>query len=497
MSDVVLVYPDLDEADGTDRMLPLSVLYPATVLTRGGYDVEIIDQRVDRLWPQNLKRLLLRRKVLCVGISSMTGPQIGGGLAASLIVKETSPETPVIWGGVHPSMLPEQTLSHPYVDAVIVGEGEETLLETVERLAGERVLTELPGLCLEVNGNIVSGRPRPHLDLNALPPLAYDLVNVRAYTRAIFEKESADWMAMQTSRGCPYGCTYCYSQSFSMRKWRALSPERTVEEIERVVRDFSIHNIFLFDDNFFVDQRRVHRICELISDRQIPIRVHNANWRVDSILAYEMERICQLKAAGFGKVFVGVESGSDEVLKRIGKGITCAQVLEANDKLKRAGIKPVFAFMVGFPFESRRDVKATLGMMNRLLSDNPDALLPGMSIYSPFPGTALFEECRRAGMKVPDTLAAWCGISYAEVNFKGSDSGMQRLFWKAAVLSYFLDLKNIRGEGRIKNLLKLMVSFFARLRIRIGLYSIVPETMFVSYRVAKRRGRCRRASRQG
>ncbi len=482
MTDVALIYPELQEAERMGRMLPLSLLYPATPLVRNGYRVKIIDQRVDRQWPQTLQEILRREEVLCVGISSMTCSQIEGGLAASRIAKETSPEIPVVWGGVHPSIMPEQTVSHPCIDAVIEGEGEETLLETVDLLAAGERPTELPGLCCKSKGSAVSGGSRPPIDPNALPPIAYDLVDVRDYTRAILEETSDDWMALLTSRGCPYQCTYCYSDSFHKRRWRALSPERTIEEIERILHDFSVHHIFLFDDNFFVDPNRVRRICQLISEKSLSVTIHNANWRVDSILAYDMESVGLLKSAGFKKVFVGVESGSDEILKRIGKGFTSAQVLEANRKLKKAGIKAVYAFMAGFPYESRRDVKATLHMMVRLISNNPDAQVPGVSLYTPFPGTPLFEECLRRGMEPPDTLQGWSDFSYTKINFKDVDLEKQRFFRRAALLSRFLDFKNMRGTGRIKNLFFSLVAGFARLRIRLGIYCIAPEVMIMQYK---------------
>jgi anaerobic magnesium-protoporphyrin IX monomethyl ester cyclase len=465
----------------------LSLLYPATPLARKGYRVAIVDQRVDHQWPQTLRAILRRGEVLCVGISSMTCSQIVGGLAASHIVKETSPETPVIWGGVHASLIPEQTVLDPRVDAVIVGEGEATLLETVDTLAAENRFSELPGLTFKSNGQLTHGGLRPHLDPEDLPPLAYDLLDVRDYTRSILGESSEDWIALLTSRGCPYGCTYCYSEAFSLRQWRALSPERTLEDIERIIRDFSIRHFFLFDDNFFVDPKRVHEICRLIVERRLSIEIHNANWRVDSILGFDEDRMRLLKASGFEKVFVGVESGSDEILERIGKGFTSSQVLEANRKLMKAGISPVYAFMTGFPFESRRDTRATLHLMSALLSENPEAQIPGMSLYAPFPGTPLFEECLRRGMKAPDTLQAWSAISYTEVNFDGFDPRERRAFRKAALLSQFLDAKNLRGKGKIKKLFFSLIAAFARLRVRLGLETLVPEGLIVRYSQRRKR----------
>lgn len=487
MADVVMIYPALQVEKHMGRMLPLSCLYPATPLVRKGYTVKIIDQRVDRRWHETLRDTLLAGDVLCVGISSMTGAQIEGGLSAAGIVREAAPGTPVAWGGVHPSILPEQTLAHRAVDAVIVGEGEETLAEAVDRLAEGKRLAGLLGLWCSREGQVVAGGSRPHVDLNALPSLAYDLVDVRDYTRAVFEEEPADWLALLTSRGCPHGCTYCYSETFNKRQWRALTPGRTVEEIERIEKDFSIHHIYLVDDNFFVDAGRVRNICRLLSERKLPVKVHNANWRIDSILACDRELMRLIRDAGFEKVFVGVESGSDGVLKEIGKGFTRAQVLEADRRLREAGIKPVYAFMTGFPFESRRDVKTTLRLTDRLLSNNPDARLPGLSFYTPFPGTRLYDECLRRGMKPPERLQDWSDMSYSSLNFKGFAPGEKRFFRKAAMLSGFLDDKNLRGTGRWKNFIFFLLARFSRLKVRLGLNCAIPEAMLIRRRERKNR----------
>ncbi len=175
MADVVLVYPRTrwDIRNLTTR-LPLSVLYIATYLRRHGVAVEIVDQRVDDGWEARLRALLAERPAW-VGISSMTGKQIRWGLAAARVVREAAPTVPLVWGGVHPSILPEQTLGHPLVDLVAVGDGEELALELTAALKGPGPadLSKIAGLAWKRGGRPVVNPPRDPVSMDELPPLDY------------------------------------------------------------------------------------------------------------------------------------------------------------------------------------------------------------------------------------------------------------------------------------------------------------------------------------
>jgi len=168
-TDVVLVYPKvrLDRPIWEEIRIPLGLLTIATPLDIAGYKVKIIDQRVEKYW----KKILLdelKKEPICVGISSMTGPQIKYALEVSKLVKQNS-NIPVVWGGVHPSLLPEQTLKNDFVDIVVQGEGEETFYELVRALKDKSTLNGIKGIWYKEDGKLKRNPPRPFIDLNQQP----------------------------------------------------------------------------------------------------------------------------------------------------------------------------------------------------------------------------------------------------------------------------------------------------------------------------------------
>jgi radical SAM superfamily enzyme YgiQ (UPF0313 family) len=432
---IVLFYPDV-QGGQSNLIAPLSLIYIGTLLTED-YEIAIIDQRVDRDWRGTLRNQLNSDRVVCAGISSMTGPQIAGGIEAASLIRRLSPSMPIIWGGVHPSLLPEETIHNEFVDIIVVGDGEVTFKELADVLK---------------NGP------------------AYDLVDVDRY------KSTPAWTArvslpLITSRGCPHRCGYCYNTKFSTRKWTCLSPEQTVELIMELVNRYNISGIFLLDDNFFVDLKRVRRICELLIDKNVDIRVYNANCRADSIERMDENLLSLLKQAGFDQLFVGVESGSDDVLGKIGKDITVEQVLSINTRLKNANIKPFYSFMAGFPFESLEDIKKTLLLMKRLVGEYPDAIVYRLQFYTPFPGTELFEFVAKQGMKLPDSLDRWADYHYDKINLDNFDAGHRRFLEDFRYYTTFLDKKLTADRSRFARLISSFYSYLLDFRLGHGLYS--------------------------
>ena len=203
----------------------MGVLSVATPVSRAGYEVQILDQRIEPQWRRVLETALAGG-LLCVGVSSMTGPQLRHALEVSRLVKEHG-DIPVVWGGIHPSLLPEQTLENEYIDIVVQGEGEETFLELVQALAGRTSLQSVRGIWYKDNGHIRQTDARPVLDLNTQPPLAYDLIESRKYIRVMSGVEHLNFF---TSRGCPHRYTFCFNTPFNNQSWRALAEQRDVQD---------------------------------------------------------------------------------------------------------------------------------------------------------------------------------------------------------------------------------------------------------------------------
>ena len=236
MSDVILFFPKSEEKDIV--LLPASVLMVAAPLVKAGYKVKIIDQRVDKNWKQTLLEEAAKDP-LVFGVSALTGAQILNGLEASKLVKACS-SVPVLWGGVHPSLLPKQTLENKYIDFVVVGEGEETLLELIKALETKSPLKKIKGLGYKDNGKIFLSPQREFIDLDKLPEIPYHLINIENY----IEKKSFATgrigrdMAFYTSRGCPHRCGFCYNKEFNKQGWRGKSSEKVVGDMKKLIQDY-------------------------------------------------------------------------------------------------------------------------------------------------------------------------------------------------------------------------------------------------------------------
>ena len=274
--DVLLVFPGRQRAP--DPQVPLQLLHVASALQRAGYRPRIADLRLG-----DFRTLPLGDPVF-VGITAMSGPQIRYGLEFADRVRAERPGTPIVWGGVHPTLLPEQTAADARVDVVVRGEGETVVGPLADALAAGEPLDAVAGITFAAGGGNgpapPSAPPRtpPLVDLDAIPvELPYDLLPLPLYSTL-----QAGRVHLQTSRGCPSRCGFCYNTAFNKRRWRGKSPERVVDEMEWLLRRFPQAKILdPVDDNFFVDRQRVEAICELILEprpqvplaRQLPLRL--------------------------------------------------------------------------------------------------------------------------------------------------------------------------------------------------------------------------------
>lgn len=482
MADVVFINPRTywDIKNVTTR-LPLAALYIGSVLKSRGYSMQLIDQRVDDHWVHAL-RASLRRRPLWVGISSMTGKQIRWGLAAAQIVREVDPTIPIVWGGVHPTILAEQTVNHLLVDMVVVGEGELTALELTQALSEkgpDADLSRIDGLVWKRDGKIIHNAPRSATDMNEWPPLDYSLVAIENYILSELPGERS--LQITTSRGCPMRCGYCYLGVVpDGRCYRAEDPEKTIAHIERIRGEFNIDSIHIIDDEFFTQFKRVRTICRMLIDRGIRLTLR-ANCRVDYVNRMSLDDLRLIREAGFKHMYLGAESGNDRVLEFINKGITVAEILEANRRLKEVGISPKFSFIGGLPTETIDEVKDTLRLMVRLVRENPRAYCTPLQLYSPYPGTPLFDYCLQTGMAMPTTPEGWSEWATERVNYRWRSDADERLLGKIGFFSFFLDGKTI-GESSFKWWMRYaakVYGYVVRARVRTGFYRFMPEVRLI------------------
>jgi len=341
-----------------------------------------------------------------VGISAMTGQQVKYGLLAAKAAREAWPGRPVVWGGVHPTLFPEQTAGHPLVDYVVRGEGEETLSELLRALSGEISLEEVAGLTFRRGQEIVSNPDRkPFADLDSLPLPAYDLIDMADYPNI---RRTFDY---QSSRGCPFRCAFCYNLTFSRRRWRAKSAGKVLAELEELKRRYALRSIGFVDDELFISRRRVEALAEGLIERRLGLG-WEASCRVDILDQFPDRLVARLAQAGLSRLYFGAESGSQRVLDRIEKDISVDQIVRAAAKAVRQGIVPALSFIAGFPGETAEDREKTYRLINRLWSLDRRVQVNGVFIYNPYPGGSLFEEAVRTGIELPRTLEEWGEWTY-------------------------------------------------------------------------------------
>jgi len=412
---VLLVYPHIVKGwQARPRVaLPMSLLCIATPVMNAGYDVKIIDQRVEPRWRSILKEEL-QKGPICVGVSSMTGPQLRHALDISKIVKEYG-NSPVIWGGTHASLLPAQTLENEYIDIVVQGDGEETFPELVRALDGKQPLSTVKGIWYKDNGHTKNTGMRPFIDLNKQPPLPYHLIDLRKCTRMMFGIEHLDFFA---SRGCPHQCTFCYNAGFHKKQWRPMDPDIAVQRIKDFVKTYNIKGLFFTDSNFFVNLHRGRLILEGMIKEDLNVSISKINIDFLTLSKMNEKDFLLLQSAHCRHLQMAVESGSEKIRALLKKPVDVQRLLEINRDLIKFDMAPYYAFMMGFPTETEEDLNKSVSLALKLLEENPKADA-SFNIFTPFPGTELFDITVRHGLHVPERIEDWISFNYRNLVQRG------------------------------------------------------------------------------
>lgn len=379
---------------------PLSLLHLAGALQNEGYKVRIFDMRLENY--RNLKV----GSPLFVGITSMSGLQIKYGLEFAKKIHSSNPQCPIIWGGVHPTLLPEQTASSRYVDIVVRGEGEATIVELANKLSTGHSIEKVKGITYDLDGRIVSTPDREFIDLDMLPPiLPYDLLDKEGYPSL-----KAGRIHIQTSRGCPHQCEFCYNSIFNKSKWRCKSPAIVLDEIEHILREFpNVKIIDIIDDNFFVSAKRVQEICQGLIDRKIGVP-WRANCRFDYMANYDKDFVNLLEQSKCVELNFGAETGSERLLSLIKKDVTGSQMIKALENLRTwaPSIEPYIFWMSGLPTETKEDLYESYRIMDKLAKVNPKTQHIEICIFTPFPSPIISNL--ESTFNLPSSLEEWGNI---------------------------------------------------------------------------------------
>lgn len=323
-----------------------------------------------------------------VGFTVLT-PEVGSAVKFSSLVKEERKDRIVIWGGHHATFLPDDVLGYGVVDIVCRGEGEKTAIELTEALAsGKERLKDVKGISCKDNGKVYHNPDQSLIEnLDSVPFPAHHL--------ALFPEafKHMERIGIMTNRGCPFMCGYCSSPKFTRRSVRFRSYENVFEEIKYVTNFYNKNVVSFLDDNFTIDKKRVIDLCTRLMEANMKVSWDTMT-RAD-ILNEDVVRL--LKRAGCCGVSIGIESGSERMLRKIDKGVKLEKVVDAYNLLYKYDIPSGANFMAGFPEETFEDIEKTFSLMQKIKTENIN-----FNIFEPIPGSPLLEDCIKLGLVPKD-----------------------------------------------------------------------------------------------
>jgi radical SAM superfamily enzyme YgiQ (UPF0313 family) len=357
-------------------------------------------------------------------------------------VRNESPNRPVIFGGWHPSLLPDQTLNETFVDAVVRGQGELTLLELAEALTERRSIQSIAGLSCKSDGRKQHNPERGVERLESLPTPAFDLVDFDAYERACGVRK----LAYATSVGCPYACNYCTDMVFYKRRFNSLSAKRVVSELTELVCRYGIEEVALLDSNFPVDLHRALDIARGIRDSGVKFR-WTFQASTDFLCRMSEDEVRLLGKSGVSHMGFGTESTSEDVLKLMNKRHQRVnEMFETARKAELAGIRVTFNLIFGYPGETEADRVVTFRTMSEIARQFRNVSF-SPNLFTPYPGIPIWPQLRMLGLREPNSLAEWIQMPLGTNRLPWlQDKDLARL---QRMLDYFLLNSEIhRRRGR-------------------------------------------------
>lgn len=392
--------------------MPLAVLALAAVL-EGKEEYEIVDGNLDDKPVETILGLIDAHNVELLGVSTMPGPQMVAAMETSREIRKLRPQVKIVWGGYFPSIYPDTALNAKYVDYVVRGQGEETLLELIAALRGERSLDSILGLAYKDQfGFHRTNAERPMKGPDNFPWSPFHRLPVEKYLRpSFFGKRTA---VHHASIGCPFNCSFCGVHAAYGRDEKMESPQRTAEILQHLVTKYGADSVQFYDMNFFLREDHAVELMELITPMKL-------GWwceaRVDIMSRYSDATMAAIKRAGCSMIFFGAESGSDWALQEMQKGITTEQTLIMARRTREFGIIPEFSFVVGNPTNPELDTKETLRFIRKIKRINPDSEII-VQHYTPTPQRGSMYGEVDGKISFPDTPGEWASKQWMDFTLR-------------------------------------------------------------------------------
>lgn len=452
----ILLYnpPSAKEEGSWVAPIPLNLLSICSLVDENKYDIKII---------QDFPKVALEKmagqlpQAVCLAISTMTGNQILNGLYVAKEIRKLRPELPLIWGGYHPTALPEETLKNENVDIIIRGYGEIVFPKIVDYLARQQDISDLPGISFKKNGQVFHNQDGEVPDLNSLPILPYHLFDVEEF----FKNTGSRTLHYISSRGCPHQCGFCADFAVYKRRWNALSPNRVISDLEFLKKRYNFDVVRFYDSNLFVDEQRLREICQGVLEKHLNFQWLKCNGDAFILANYQDETLELMNKAGVSNILIGMESGYVPALECIDKRASIKENLEAVRKLHKFGISIGFSFIFGFPYdlpldrigeEHLKELKATMQAIAIFSQEYIDGDYYLLFIFTPYPGVRLTERYHKLGWVSPKNFEDWGKVNLNTLSSPWISQKSLKIYKQCLKINGFLMHKLSRNVfGGVKN----------------------------------------------
>lgn len=412
--------------------IPIGIALLASVAERAGHKVRILDVGLEKSPSESVRAAMEATAYDVAGLSCMS-VEFLGGLDTARRIREVSPATHIIFGGQHPTIMPEQVMKAECVDSVCIGEGEDTWTEFLARISAGDALDGVKGLWFRRTDEIVRNLPRnEYVDVDSVPMPAYHLLDIERYFDIDFVRfPTVDRKAIQlfTSRGCPYRCIYCHD--LFGKRFRGRKPELVWEEVKFLHDTYGIREFMIEDDIFNMDIGRAKNICDLIIGSGLKLGLQFGNGvRLER---FDEELMMKLAQAGAHHMAIAVESANDRIQKLIKKHLKLSRFNQVLGWARKYRIETLGFFMLGFPGETVAEINQTIRFACASYFD--EALF---SIATPYAGTELNSIVRASGSVDGgnDIHDEWEGV----VRIRSDEWDQKKLRWlqRKAYFLFFL-----------------------------------------------------------
>ena len=384
-----------------NRRFPLSVLSLAAVL-EGREDYTIVDGNLDPHPTETILSILREESVEMLAVSVMPGPQTRSAVESCLEFRAQFPRVPIAWGGYFATNYTDAALNADYVDFAVRGQGEETFLELIEAVRGNRSLESVQGLSFkDSDGGHHHNVGRPMRGLEDFPWYPYHRIPTEKYLLPTFLGRRT--AVHQASIGCPFRCNFCGVVNFSGSREKMESPARTEAILRHLARNYGVDAVQFYDNNFFMREDHARELA----DRLVPLGMR---WwceaRTDIMMRYSDATFEAIRRAGCAMIFFGAESGSNEVLREMNKDLRAEDTLALASRIRRFGIIPEFSIIFGNPQNPERDARQSFQFVKQLKRLNPDAEIV-VQHYTPVPQRERMYGGVEDQIKFPTTPDEW------------------------------------------------------------------------------------------